>query len=62
MDPREALILSLKREINVLLAENEHLRTALNVYSKANEAGPVFYIYRINLINLMCRQIFFCRG
>lgn len=39
MDPREALILSLKREIAVLLAENEHLRTALHVHSEANEAG-----------------------
>ncbi|XP_044268869.1 kinesin-like protein KIF12 isoform X2 [Tribolium madens] len=33
MDPREALILSLKREVNVLQSENEHLRSALNVYS-----------------------------
>lgn len=34
-DPREALILSLKREVNVLQNENEHLRSALMVYSKA---------------------------
>ncbi|XP_068892440.1 kinesin-like protein KIF12 isoform X2 [Tenebrio molitor] len=33
MDPREALILSLKREVSVLQSENEHLRSALNVYS-----------------------------
>ncbi|KAJ3661534.1 hypothetical protein Zmor_005927 [Zophobas morio] len=33
MDPREALILSLKREVTVLQSENEHLRSALNVYS-----------------------------
>lgn len=32
-DPREALILSLKREVSVLQSENEHLRSALNVYS-----------------------------
>ncbi|XP_026464974.1 kinesin-like protein KIF12 [Ctenocephalides felis] len=30
MDPREALIVSLKREVNALQAENEHLRSALN--------------------------------
>ncbi|XP_045463579.1 kinesin-like protein KIF12 isoform X2 [Harmonia axyridis] len=35
MDPREALILSLKREVGVLQNENEHLRSALMVYSKA---------------------------
>ncbi|XP_049818770.1 kinesin-like protein KIF12 isoform X2 [Aethina tumida] len=33
MDPREALILSLKREVSVLQSENDHLRSALNVYS-----------------------------
>uniref|UniRef100_A0A1B0C8F4 Tetratricopeptide repeat protein 30 homolog n=2 Tax=Lutzomyia longipalpis TaxID=7200 RepID=A0A1B0C8F4_LUTLO len=31
MDPREAMILSLKREIDTLQQENEHLRTALYV-------------------------------
>ncbi|KAG5886030.1 hypothetical protein JTB14_023671 [Gonioctena quinquepunctata] len=30
MDPREALILSLKREVSALQSENEHLRSALN--------------------------------
>ncbi|XP_044766590.1 kinesin-like protein KIF12 isoform X2 [Coccinella septempunctata] len=35
MDPREALILSLKREVSVLQNENEHLRSALLVYSRA---------------------------
>lgn len=30
MDPREALILSLKREVNSLKMENEHLKQALN--------------------------------
>ncbi|KAK7590185.1 hypothetical protein V9T40_001798 [Parthenolecanium corni] len=31
MDPRETLIVSLKREIEALQKENEHLRTALNM-------------------------------
>ncbi|XP_021914834.1 kinesin-like protein KIF12 isoform X2 [Zootermopsis nevadensis] len=30
MDPREALILSLKREVNALQNENDHLRAAIN--------------------------------
>ncbi|XP_023713888.1 kinesin-like protein KIF12 isoform X3 [Cryptotermes secundus] len=30
MDPREALILSLKREVNALQSENDHLRSAIN--------------------------------
>lgn len=34
-DPREALILSLKREVTVLQSENEHLRAALNHYSES---------------------------
>lgn len=33
MDPREALILSLKREINSLQLENEHLKSALHLHS-----------------------------
>ncbi|XP_072397794.1 kinesin-like protein KIF12 isoform X1 [Diabrotica undecimpunctata] len=33
MDPREALILSLKREVSTLQSENQHLRSALNAYS-----------------------------
>ncbi|XP_053679043.1 kinesin-like protein KIF12 [Anopheles nili] len=37
MDPREALILSLKREIGALQVENEHLRTALNLQSEAQD-------------------------
>lgn len=35
MDPREALILSLKREIGALQVENEHLRSALNLQSES---------------------------
>lgn len=34
MDPREALILSLKREIGALNSENEHLRSALHFNSE----------------------------
>ncbi|XP_058831163.1 kinesin-like protein KIF12 isoform X2 [Topomyia yanbarensis] len=37
MDPREALILSLKREIGALQVENEHLRTSLNLQSESSE-------------------------
>ncbi|XP_035789983.1 kinesin-like protein KIF12 isoform X1 [Anopheles albimanus] len=37
MDPREALILSLKREIGALQNENEHLRTALNLQTEAQD-------------------------
>uniref|UniRef100_A0A6P7GSR7 Kinesin-like protein KIF12 n=1 Tax=Diabrotica virgifera virgifera TaxID=50390 RepID=A0A6P7GSR7_DIAVI len=33
MDPREALILNLKREVSTLQSENQHLRSALNAYS-----------------------------
>lgn len=33
MDPREALILSLKREINSLQQENDHLKSALHLHS-----------------------------
>ncbi|XP_067628930.1 kinesin-like protein KIF12 isoform X2 [Eurosta solidaginis] len=34
MDPREALILSLKRDINALEMENDHLKAALNLHHK----------------------------
>lgn len=37
MDPREALILSLKREINTLKLENDHLKSALHLHSEAFE-------------------------
>ncbi|CAG4959160.1 unnamed protein product [Parnassius apollo] len=36
MDARDALILSLKREVEALQAENQHLRTALHVHSDYN--------------------------
>ena len=34
MDPRETLILSLKREISALQLENEHLKSALHLHSE----------------------------
>ncbi|XP_017836230.1 kinesin-like protein KIF12 isoform X2 [Drosophila busckii] len=37
MDPREALILSLKRDIHALQLENEHLKAALNLHHQAAE-------------------------
>lgn len=37
MDPREALILSLKREVNTLKLENEHLKSALHLHTEAFE-------------------------
>uniref|UniRef100_A0A336MJW8 Kinesin-like protein n=1 Tax=Culicoides sonorensis TaxID=179676 RepID=A0A336MJW8_CULSO len=40
MDPREALILSLKREVNNLTMENEHLKTALHLHSDTAETIP----------------------
>ncbi|ERL87834.1 hypothetical protein D910_05223 [Dendroctonus ponderosae] len=39
MDPREALILSLKREIDVLQNENKHLRSALHIYSSSTPSS-----------------------
>lgn len=37
MDPREALILSLKREVNTLKMENDHLKSALHLHSDSSE-------------------------
>lgn len=34
-DPREALILSLKREVGALQTENEHLRMTLHLNNEA---------------------------
>lgn len=39
MDPREALILSLKRDINALLMENDHLKAALNLHHETLPNG-----------------------
>ncbi|KAH8285685.1 hypothetical protein KR054_012367 [Drosophila jambulina] len=40
MDPREALILSLKRDIHALQMENDHLKAALNLHHQAATNGP----------------------
>lgn len=51
MDPREALILSLKREIGALQVENEHLRTALNLQSESQEINSqVDYLERRQIV------------
>ncbi|XP_046425821.1 kinesin-like protein KIF12 isoform X2 [Neodiprion fabricii] len=62
MDPREALILSLKREVGALQTENDHLRVALNlggespifarVESKAGERRPLPTPPRVDLDKL----------
>ncbi|EDW91781.2 uncharacterized protein Dyak_GE11873, isoform C [Drosophila yakuba] len=39
MDPREALILSLKRDIHALQMENDHLKAALNLHHQAAPNG-----------------------
>lgn len=41
MDPREALILSLKREIKSLQLENDHLKSALNLHSDIFESNTL---------------------
>lgn len=41
MDPREALILSLKREVNTLKLENDHLKSALHLHSEAFENSAI---------------------
>ncbi|EDW00598.1 kinesin-like protein KIF12 [Drosophila grimshawi] len=38
MDPREALILSLKRDVHALQMENEHLKAALNLH---HQSAPI---------------------
>lgn len=41
MDPREALILSLKREVKSLQLENDHLKSALNLHSDIFESNTL---------------------
>ncbi|XP_044735415.1 kinesin-like protein KIF12 [Chrysoperla carnea] len=41
MDPREALILSLKREVRALQTENEHLRTVLHLHDEIPINGTI---------------------
>ncbi|KAH8405862.1 hypothetical protein KR215_010867 [Drosophila sulfurigaster] len=53
MDPREALILSLKRDIHALQMENEHLKAALNLHHQAGTVGdPV-----ANLLDLQLERV-----
>lgn len=47
MDPREALILSLKRDIHALQMENEHLKAALNLHHQA--AAPTDNLLELQL-------------
>ncbi|BES95704.1 KISc [Nesidiocoris tenuis] len=49
MDPREALIISLKREVAALQNENDHLRTALRLSADAIANDPTLNASRINL-------------
>lgn len=53
MDPREALILSLKREIGALNSENEHLRSALHFNSENSSTN----VSRIETPSNMERRI-----
>ncbi|KAF5286698.1 hypothetical protein FQA39_LY16181 [Lamprigera yunnana] len=41
MDPRESLIITLKREVNVLQSENEHLRAALQLQAQSMDESMV---------------------
>lgn len=47
MDPREALILSLKRDIQLLEAENEHLKNAINLHHENAAMSENFDINQI---------------
>lgn len=50
-DPREALILSLKREVTVLQSENEQLRSALHMHTESsgeNFLGLLILIFLIH--------------
>ncbi|XP_044002357.1 kinesin-like protein KIF12 isoform X2 [Aphidius gifuensis] len=55
MDPREALILSLKREVGALQTENDHLRTALHIGNETinpqrlNELNEKYQQQQLNL-------------
>lgn len=42
MDPREALILSLKREVGILHQENDHLRAVLQINSESPSTSPIY--------------------
>nr|XP_024219176.1 kinesin-like protein KIF12 [Halyomorpha halys] len=49
MDPREALIISLKREVEALQSENDHLRAALRLSADAIANGPSLTASRVHL-------------
>ncbi|KAF6206386.1 hypothetical protein GE061_017619 [Apolygus lucorum] len=49
MDPREALIVSLKREVSALQNENDHLRTALRMSADAIANEPSLNASRLQL-------------
>lgn len=55
MDPREALILSLKREVDALQTENDHLRSALHIGNETinpqrlNELNEKYQQQQLNL-------------
>ncbi|XP_073985054.1 kinesin-like protein KIF12 isoform X2 [Rhodnius prolixus] len=49
MDPREALIISLKREVAALQSENDHLRTALRLSADAIANDPSITANRLRL-------------
>lgn len=55
MDPREALILSLKREIVNLTAENDHLKMALHLHNEALDNAQI--LSSSNNINEPMRMI-----
>ncbi|XP_014240067.1 kinesin-like protein KIF12 [Cimex lectularius] len=49
MDPREALIVSLKREVTALQNENDHLRSALRLSAESIVNDPTLSSSRLNL-------------
>lgn len=60
-DPREALIISLKREVSALQEENEHLRTALHLsaeYVADSSRGEHILICDIMLVWLYISKIY----
>lgn len=62
-DPREALILTLKREVGVLQSENEHLRSALHVYSGTPNgdalAGKLYLFRHIGECSVFLRLLIY---
>lgn len=52
MDPREALILSLKRDIHTLQVENEHLKAALNLHHNTLKESTVVGVEDSELVEI----------